>query len=289
MLSSETMSRLSVSQIGAVLVALSLGSSPAWADAPWLGLVLQPGPQGGAQIVDVYPDSALAPLVKGQKVQLGETVVGIDGKPVSKPKELSERVQKLKVGQIVSLKLQRAGGPVHEVQATLTARPSEQLLEHQAMKMEEERQKRMIGHPAPEFVVELLHGPKLPAAALAGTVAALKGQPIVLVFFASWCGPCLREIPQLTAMQALRPDVRVLAVSTEETDKIRDVITRYAPQYSIGRDLERRAYGAFGVASYPTTFLIDGAGIVRAVDHGSLDTVQAALDKIPAPNSAPTK
>lgn len=283
------MSRLRSSLVGVVLGASLLWSSLACADAPWLGLVLQPGSQGGAQISDVYPDSALSPLVRGQQVQLGETVVAIDGKTVSKPKDLSERVRQLKVGQTVTLRLLRANGQSHDVQATLTARPSEQLLEQQAMKMEEERQKRMIGHPAPEFVVELLHGPKLPAAALAGTLAALKGQPIVLVFFASWCGPCLREIPQLTAMQALRPDVRVLALSTEEPDKIRDVITRFSPGYSVGRDLERRAYGAFGVASYPTTFLIDGTGVIRAVDHGNLDTVQAALDKIPPPSKASAK
>ncbi len=272
-----------------VACAALLTSTLAWADGAWLGLVLQPGPQGGAQIVDVYPDSPLAPLVQTQKFALGETVIAFDGKPVSKPKDLSERVRSLKVGQRVTLKLVGPSGQAHEVQATLTARPSEQQLEQQAMHMEEQRQKRMIGQPAPEFVVDLQHGPKLPASALAGTLAALKGQPVVLVFFASWCGPCLREIPQLTAMQALRPDVRVLALSTEEPEKIRDVIERFSPGYSVGRDLDRRAYVAYGVASYPTTFLIDGAGIVRAVDHGSLDTVQQQLDKLPPPRKPTAK
>ena len=122
------MSRLSVSQIGAGLWLFRWGlRRPGPTHRGWVWCCNR-ARKGGAQIVDVSRLSARAP-VKGQKVQLGETVVGIDGKPVSKPKELSERVQKLKVGQIVSLKLQRAGGPVHEVQATLTARPSEQLLE----------------------------------------------------------------------------------------------------------------------------------------------------------------
>ncbi len=282
------MSRVLASLRAVVAGAALFLPALAWADGAWLGLILQPGPQGGAQIVDVYPDSPLAPLLQGQKFSLGETVVGFDGKPVSKPKDLSARVRQLKVGQTVTLKLVRPGGQAHEVQATLTARPSEQQLEQQAMHLEEQRQKRMIGQPAPEFVVDLQHGPKLPAPALAGTLAALRGQPIVLVFFASWCGPCLREIPQLTAMQALRPDVRVLALSTEEPDKIREVIERFSPGYSVGRDLERRAYIAYGVASYPTTFLIDGAGIVRAVDHGSLETVQQQLDKIPPPPRKPS-
>ena len=104
---------------------------------------------------------------------------------------------------------------------------------------------------------------------------------MVLVFFASWCGPCLREIPHLTELQARRPDVRVLALSTEESDKIRQVITRFSPGFSVARDLDRKAYGAFGVASYPTTFLIDASGVVRAVDHGSLTTVEEVLGRTP--------
>ena len=62
----------------------------------------------------------------------------------------------------------------------LLSRPSEDQLQMLSMQLAEERQKQLIGQPAPEFVIEQLHGPKLPAAALAGTLAALKGQPVLL-------------------------------------------------------------------------------------------------------------
>jgi len=272
-----------------VVVLLGLGSlfrpGVVRAEPPWLGLELESSPQGGARIVDVYPGSPLASLIKEQQLTLGESVIAFEGQPIAQPSELAAKVRAQKPGQQVTLRLRSVDGKTHEVEAVMLSRPSEAELTQLSMQLEAERQRRLIGQPAPEFVIEQLYGPKLPPATLAGTVSALRsrGTPLVLVFFASWCGPCLREIPHLTELQARRPDLRVLGVSTEESDKIRDIGGRFHPGYALGRDLDRRAYRAYGVASYPTTFLIDGSGIVRAVDHGSLTTVETAIDKLPKP------
>jgi cytochrome c biogenesis protein CcmG/thiol:disulfide interchange protein DsbE len=275
--------------LGVLLVLLGLGlvvrPSLVRAEPPWLGLELQSSPQGGARIVDVYPGSPLASLLKEQKFRLGESVIAFEGQPIAQPSELAAKVRAQKPGQQVTLRLRSVDGKTHEVEAVMLSRPSEAELAQLSMQLEIERQQRLIGQPAPEFVIEQLYGPKLPPATLAGTVSALssKGTPLVLVFFASWCGPCLREIPHLTELQARRTDLRVLGVSTEESDKIRDITTRFRPGYAVGRDLDHKAYRAYGIASYPTTFLIDGSGIVRAVDHGSLTTVETALEKLPKP------
>ena len=273
--------RLRLGVLSGLLGGLLLGVSPVWAEQPWLGLGLELSPQGGALIAEVYPGSSLHELLMSQKLKLGESVVALDGRPVGKPADLVALIRRQKPGQVVTLRVRSQSGQTRELAVTLLSRPSDEQMAQLSMQLEEERQKRLIGQPAPDFVVEQLHGPKLPAAALAGTLAALRGQPVVLVFFASWCGPCLREIPHLTELQARRPDVRVLALSTEESDKIRQVITRFSPGFSVARDLDRKAYGAFGVASYPTTFLIDASGVVRAVDHGSLTTVEEVLGRTP--------
>ena len=273
--------RLRLGVLSGLLGGLLLGVSPVWAEQPWLGLGLELSPQGGALIAEVYPGSSLYELLTSQKLKLGESVVALDGRPVGKPADLVALIRRQKPGQVVTLRVRSQSGQTRELAVTLLSRPSDEQMAQLSMQLEEERQKRLIGQPAPDFVVEQLHGPKLPAAALAGTLAALRGQPVVLVFFASWCGPCLREIPHLTELQARRPDVRVLALSTEESDKIRQVIARFSPGFSVARDLDRKAYGAFGVASYPTTFLIDASGVVRAVDHGSLTTVEEGLGRTP--------
>ncbi len=264
-----------------LLAGLLLVPASAGAETPWLGVELKSTPQGGARITEVLPGSPLQSLLSAQQLRRGDVVVAFDGRPIAEPKDLAAQVRAQKPGQTVTLRLRQSSGQLHDVQVLLLSRPNEEQLQLLSMQLAEERQKQLIGQAAPEFVVEQLHGPKLPASAHAGTLAALKGKPVLLVFFASWCGPCLREIPHLNDLQAHRPDIRLLALSTESKDKVQDVIGRYSPGYSVGRDIDRRAYDAFGVASYPTSFLIDGSGIVRAVDHGSLTTVEQALEKIP--------
>lgn len=266
-------------RVGLLAVGLSLPGL-ALAEPPWLGLELEPSPQGGAKIVDVYPGSPLYGLLGTSQLASGDVVVALDGHKVAEPKDLAAQVRAQKPGQTVTLKLRRASGQLADVSTVLLSRPSEDQLTQMSMQLEEERQKRLIGQHAPDFGLEQLHGAKLPGTGT-GLLAASKGQPVLLVFFASWCGPCLREIPHLNDLQARRPDLRMIALSTEANDKILDIVRRYSPAYAVGRDIERKAYRAYGVASYPTSFLMDGAGIVRAVDHGSLTTVEQALDKIP--------
>lgn len=252
----------------------------AWAESPWLGLELEPSPQGGAKIVDVYPGSPLYGLLSTSELAPGDVVIGFDGRRVTEPKDLSAQVRAQKPGQTVTLKLRRTTGQSTDVSTVLLSRPSEDQLAQMSMKLEEERQKRLIGQRAPDFVLEQLHGSKLSGTGT-GLLAASKGQPVLLVFFASWCGPCLREIPHLNDLQVRRPDLRLIALSTEPSDKILDIVRRYSPAYAMGRDIDRKAYRAYGVASYPTSFLIDGSGILRAVDHGSLTTVEQELTKLP--------
>lgn len=267
------------------VVAVASVPGLAGAEPPWLGLELEQSPQGGAKIVDVYPGSPLYGLLGTAELAAGDVVIGFDGRKVAAPKDLAAQVRAQKPGQMVTLKLRRASGQTTDLSTVLLSRPSEEQLAQMSMQLEEERQKRLIGQRAPDFVLEQLHGSKLPGTG-SGLLAASKGQPVLLVFFASWCGPCLREIPHLNDLQARRPDLRLIALSTEPSDKILDIVRRYSPAYAMGRDIDRKAYRAYGVASYPTSFLMDGDGVLRAVDHGSLTTVEQALDKLPKASKA---
>ena len=252
------------------------GATFAQAETAWLGLVTRQNPLGGAEVTDIYPDS---PAARTHAIHPGDVVIGIDKKPIGKPADLADQVRKSKVGQTLALSLRNATGVRRELQVRLSGRPDQQSLERLANQMEEARQKLLIGQPAPAFSFEPLRDHK-PAPLPGRTRASFLGKPLVLTFFATWCGPCLREIPQLTELQARYPQARVLALSVEPKDVIRTAIAQFSPGYLVGQDPGRGAYDSFFVGSYPTTFLIDAAGIVRGVDHGDLETIEPILETL---------
>jgi cytochrome c biogenesis protein CcmG, thiol:disulfide interchange protein DsbE len=122
-------------------------------------------------------------------------------------------------------------------------------------------------------------------------LAAYRGRPIFVNFWATWCGPCVDELPELQAFAASQGanGAAVVAVnSSEETA----TIERYFDQHSLALpdidfvlDPDLTVYRWFGVSRMPTTFLVDETGIVRTVKYGaftSADDLQAYVDALPA-------
>jgi cytochrome c biogenesis protein CcmG, thiol:disulfide interchange protein DsbE len=119
-----------------------------------------------------------------------------------------------------------------------------------------------IGKPAPDFQVTTSDGQKL-------TLADFKGQVLVLNFWATWCGPCKRELPLLEGYyRAQQPaGLRILAVATE------DSLTPYQlrPLAKILTiPMVKRFKGAdYGeIKALPTNFVIDRNGILRYGEAG---------------------
>ena len=213
--------------------------------------------------------------MQAARVAAGDAVIAVNKKPVARPADVTQAVRNFGVGQHVTLTIRCADGQRREVTARLGERPGEETLNAQAEEMELAHQQQLVGQKAPKFTFETLHTPKGVALPVG------KKHATVLSFFASYCGPCLREIPLLSKWQAKRPDVLVLALSIEDHETIQNIVQRFSPGYTVGKDTDRQAYDAFFVGSYPTTFLIDENGLVRAVDHGLPVSVEAALGKIP--------
>ena len=104
-------------------------------------------------------------------------------------------------------------------------------------------------------------------------LAQLRGRPVVINFFASWCQPCNDEAPDLAEFARENPDVAFVGVDTgDDLDDGRAFVDKYGLDYPIVFDPDGRIGGAWGVDGIPTTVFLDADGVER-------DRIVGATDK----------
>jgi thiol-disulfide isomerase/thioredoxin len=246
--------------------ALLLVCVPAHAATPWLGVGIEKDPSGGVLIADVLPESPLLELHGKGAVGRGDVLIAVDGKAVASPMELLAVMRSLQVGQRIKLTVRVPNDKPREVEVTLRERLPPEVLQ----------MKTLFGKPAPDFFARGVSGPALPASGRAadGVIASLRGTPVLLDFFATWCGPCMQSIPRLSALQQRYPGLRVIGLSDEQPEILRPMVSQLQPVYTVAQDPDRRASRAYRIYSYPTLVLVDRGGVVRAVVHGDLDRLE---------------
>ena len=94
------------------------------------------------------------------------------------------------------------------------------------------------------------------------TLSQLRGKPVLLVFWATWCPPCVQETPALVALQQqMGSKVTVFAVSMDEDEAAyKNFTAKHMPGILTARDGEHKSSAAYGTFAYPETFLIDAKG-----------------------------
>lgn len=94
------------------------------------------------------------------------------------------------------------------------------------------------------------------------------GRPLVLNFWFTGCGPCIREMPEISTWMEKVPDATFLAVTFNTPEEIRDIVERrHFRFHQIASD--RQLTSLFRVRAYPLTVLIDKQGIVRCIIEGT--------------------
>jgi cytochrome c biogenesis protein CcmG, thiol:disulfide interchange protein DsbE len=95
-------------------------------------------------------------------------------------------------------------------------------------------------------------------------LANYRGQVVLLNFWASWCVPCVEELPGLLELHRERPDLAILAVSIDtDQDAYARFIERRHVNFVTVRDPDQTAAKLYHTEGWPETYIIDRQGVIR--------------------------
>jgi thiol-disulfide isomerase/thioredoxin len=106
------------------------------------------------------------------------------------------------------------------------------------------------------------------------SIRSWPGKPLLINFWATWCGPCLREIPMLKELQTARPDLQIVGIAIDKPD----LVTKFAGDMQfnypilVGQAESWAAAAALGVTIYalPFTVFTAGDGSILGVHTGEI-------------------
>jgi cytochrome c biogenesis protein CcmG, thiol:disulfide interchange protein DsbE len=143
------------------------------------------------------------------------------------------------------------------------------------------------GNPAPAWEGTTLDGGTL-------SLAELRGEVVMLNVWATWCAPCLREMPALEALQdRLGPEgLRVVGVSVDRSSAagdVREFLEAQDISFTVLLDPDQSVMNRFRTLGVPETFLIGRDGVIAhrwigefdPLDPSALERVQTLLDAAP--------
>jgi len=115
------------------------------------------------------------------------------------------------------------------------------------------------GFPAPDFQLMKIDGAPV-------SLADMRGQPVVIVFWSAWCSSCKEEAPRINALAAEYggKGVRVLGINIKDSlARTESGVRDFGIKYSVARDPDASVARAYQVTGTPTIVFLDRKGVVR--------------------------
>jgi cytochrome c biogenesis protein CcmG/thiol:disulfide interchange protein DsbE len=134
----------------------------------------------------------------------------------------------------------------------------------------------LVGQPAPGFTLESITGEQV-------SLADLKGRPIILNFWATWCPPCREEMPYLQDVHDRYQDqgLQVIGVNVGESNvAVRSFLSSVGATFPTLLDKDENVQTAYKIIPLPTTFFIDRHGVLSAIYPYQLRREQVELETL---------
>ncbi len=237
--------------MGVGLGALCLLATSATAEArPWAGFTMSTA-AGGVRVGRVIPTS---PAAKAG-LRSGDVIQKINGRSVNSPQQVISITSRTKPGRTLRIRLQRGGRTLTKWLRLVKAPGAATLL-----------RLYWLNQRAPGFTAPLINrsGSK--------SLASLRGKPVILYFWASWCDSCKLNFPKLKRLHtAYAPKGLVIFSFSQDkrASKTRKTLKLLNLPFLVGHNYRNRIGKKFNSNKIPTLIAIDRKGIIRDLIRGS--------------------
>ncbi|MCG9127562.1 redoxin domain-containing protein [Candidatus Poribacteria bacterium] len=200
----------------------------------------------------------------------------LDGEGIIRKTDLRGPALEIAVGELVeeNLKNPHHGPHSKSIPATKLIKPSNPTSNNSPGPIN--KPTNWIGKPAPEITITNLKGEEL-------SLEDFKGQVVLLDFWATWCGPCITEIPKVKKTYEKYKDQKFQIIGIS-LDRSLTPLTEYIQQEELSWhhywDEDRKIRTLFEVKAIPSAFLIDGDGIIQKAYLGGFDVETAVAELV---------
>ena len=130
-------------------------------------------------------------------------------------------------------------------------------------------QKPTRGEPAPDIDLPTLTGGHV-------KLSSLKGHPVVVTFWGTWCPPCRDEFPELVAAQKKHRDSGLVVLAVNQRDQelstkaVEDFVKEFGVDFTVALDTRGHTRRSFRLVGLPTMVFVDAAGVIQGVHPGPI-------------------